>query len=127
MLTNNGVGVYTVKTDAFTIRQAQLETAMELLHWERLNTTEDIQFPIEVSLMDLKENRLIQIHEHNTQSTNLTIEDEYNTDKLCGYIEEHQIMMTKAEFGGCGKSFACKVHGDEGAQGPLRVPDEQTG
>ncbi|MFM7978197.1 MAG: hypothetical protein ACKPKO_02685 [Candidatus Fonsibacter sp.] len=27
LLTNNGIDVYTVKTDAFTIRQSQLETA----------------------------------------------------------------------------------------------------
>ena len=51
LLTDNGVDVYTVKTDAFTIRQSQLETAMKLLNWEedisswRLNSTEDIEFP----------------------------------------------------------------------------------
>ena len=39
--------------------------------------------------MALKENRLVQIHEHATQRIELTIEDEYDTEKLCGYIEEH--------------------------------------
>ena len=34
LLTDNGVDVYTVKTDAFTIRQSQLESAKELLNWE---------------------------------------------------------------------------------------------
>ncbi|MFM7979273.1 MAG: hypothetical protein ACKPKO_08150, partial [Candidatus Fonsibacter sp.] len=38
----------------------------------------------------------------------LTIADEYNTDKLCGYIEEHNRMMVNAEYGGCGKSYTCK-------------------
>ena len=114
LLTNNGVDVYTVKTDAFTIRQTQLETAMELLNWEdgignwRLNRTEDIKFPIEQSLMALKENRLAQIHEHTTQNIELAIEEEYNTDKLRGYIEEHKRMMIRAEYGGCGKSYTCK-------------------
>ena len=67
---------YTVKADAFTIRQTQLDTAMELLSWEdgtsnsRLNRTEDIEFPIEESVMALKENRLIEIHEHSTQNKN---------------------------------------------------------
>ncbi len=45
LLTENGVDVYTVKTDAFTIRQTPLNTAQYLLNWEegignwRLNRT----------------------------------------------------------------------------------------
>ncbi|MFM7984443.1 MAG: hypothetical protein ACKPKO_34470, partial [Candidatus Fonsibacter sp.] len=34
LLTDDGVDVYTVNTDAFTIRQSQLETARGLLNWE---------------------------------------------------------------------------------------------
>lgn len=34
LLTENGVDVYTAKTDAFTIRQMQLETARCRLNWE---------------------------------------------------------------------------------------------
>jgi hypothetical protein len=58
--------------------------------------------------MALKENRLVQIYEHATQSIELTIQDEYDADKLCGYIEEHKRMMIRAEYGGCGKSYTCK-------------------
>ncbi|MFM7978155.1 MAG: hypothetical protein ACKPKO_02470, partial [Candidatus Fonsibacter sp.] len=100
--------------DTFTIRQSQLETARGLLNWEegignwRLNRTEDIKIPIDEALMALKENRLVQIHDHTTQNIRLTIEDEYNTDNLCGYIEEHNQMMIRAEYGGCGKSYTCK-------------------
>ncbi|MFM7977937.1 MAG: hypothetical protein ACKPKO_01365, partial [Candidatus Fonsibacter sp.] len=114
LLTDNGVDVYTVKTDAFTTRQSQLETASGLLNWEegigswRLNRTKDIKFPIDESLMALKENHIVQIHRNTTQNIELAIEDEYNTDKLCGYIEEHKRMMIKAEYGGCGKSYTCK-------------------
>jgi hypothetical protein len=95
-LTDNGIDVYTVKTDAFTIRQSQLDNAKELLNWEegigswRLNRTDDIKFPIDETLMALKENRLVQIHDHATQRIELTVQDEYDTDKLCGYIEEHK-------------------------------------
>jgi hypothetical protein len=49
----------------------------------RLDRTDDIKFPIDEALMALKENRLVQIHEHATHNIELTIEDEYNTDKLC--------------------------------------------
>ena len=77
--------------------------------------------------MALKENRLVQIHEHATQRIELTIEDEYNTDNLCGYIEEHKSNMIKAEYGGCGKSYTCKTMGTKGAQGPLCMPYRQIG
>ncbi|MFM7982702.1 MAG: hypothetical protein ACKPKO_25605, partial [Candidatus Fonsibacter sp.] len=112
--TDIGVDIYTVKTDASTIRQSQLETARELLNWEdgkgnwRLNKTDDIKFPIDEALMALKENRIAQIHEHTLQNIERTIEDEYNTDKLCGYIEEHNRIMIRAEYSGCGKSYTCK-------------------
>ncbi|MFM7979362.1 MAG: hypothetical protein ACKPKO_08615, partial [Candidatus Fonsibacter sp.] len=117
LLTNNGIDVYTVKTDAFTIRQSQLETARGLLNWEdgigswRLNKTEDIKFPIDETLMALKENSLVQIHEHVARNVALTIQDEYDTDKLCGYVEEHNRIMIRAEYGGCGKSDTCKSMG----------------
>ncbi|MFM7977862.1 MAG: hypothetical protein ACKPKO_00990, partial [Candidatus Fonsibacter sp.] len=64
---------------------------------------------IDKALMALKENRLVQIHERTTQHTELTIEDEYNTDNLCGYIEEHNRIMIRAEYDGCGKSYTCKT------------------
>ena len=60
LLTDNGVDVYTVKTDAFTIRQSQWETAREQLNWEEgigdwwLNRTDDLKFRIDESLMALK-------------------------------------------------------------------------
>ena len=34
LLADNGVDVYTVKTDAFAIRQSQFESATDLLNWE---------------------------------------------------------------------------------------------
>ena len=95
LLKEEGVDACAVKTDAFTIQRTQVHEARGLLNWEggigswRLNRTEDIKFPIDESLMSLKENRLVQIHEHATQNIELTIKDEYDTDKLCGCIEEH--------------------------------------
>ncbi|MFM7989816.1 MAG: hypothetical protein ACKPKO_61930, partial [Candidatus Fonsibacter sp.] len=71
--------------------------------------------------MALNENRIVHIHEHTTQNIKLTIEDKYNTDKLCGYIEEHKRMMIKAE------SYTCKSMETRGAQGPVRMPCTQAG
>ncbi|MFM7978942.1 MAG: hypothetical protein ACKPKO_06460 [Candidatus Fonsibacter sp.] len=70
-----------------------MDTARGLLNWEdgignwRINRTEDIKLPTDETLMALKENRIVQIQEHTTQHIELTIKYEYNTDKLCGYIE----------------------------------------
>ena len=51
LLKENGVDVYTVKTDALTIPQSQVERAKEVSNWDegvgswRLYRTEDIKFP----------------------------------------------------------------------------------
>ena len=34
LLTNEGIDVFTVKTDAFTIEQSHVDYAKELLNWE---------------------------------------------------------------------------------------------
>ena len=114
LLTTEGIDVFTVKTDAFTIEQSQVDCAKELLNWEegigsyRLNRTEDIKFPMIESLLTLRDNRLAEIAAPNTTQIELSVEDEYDTDKLCGHIEEHKRMMIRAEYGGCGKSYTCK-------------------
>ena len=57
LLTENGVDVYAVKTDAFTIQQSQLEAAEELLTWQSnigswsRNMTEDIRFTTDKPLI----------------------------------------------------------------------------
>ena len=68
MLTEEGVGVYTVKRDAFTIQQARVDEARDLLNWEegigswKLNKNKHIKFPMDEPLMSLKENKLIELH-----------------------------------------------------------------
>ncbi|MFM7980849.1 MAG: hypothetical protein ACKPKO_16180, partial [Candidatus Fonsibacter sp.] len=67
LLTNEGVNVHTTKTDGFTIQQSQLDCARELMNWEdgigswRLNKTEDIKFPMDESLLTLRNKRLVEI------------------------------------------------------------------
>ena len=114
LLKENGVDVYTVKTDALTIPQSQVERAKEVLSWDegigswRLNRTEDIKFPQEDALLVLKENKKPEIAEPKTTPIELSLEDEYNTDKLCEYFEQHKRVMIRAEYAGCGKSYACE-------------------
>ena len=72
MLNENGVKVFTVKTDAFAIQKSNLEQASELLNWQegigswRLNRDSDIIFPTDESILRLRENKLIEIREHIT-------------------------------------------------------------
>ncbi len=114
LLEDNDIKVFTVKTDAFTIRQSQVEQAQEFLAWEegigtwRLNKTEDIKFPSnEECILTTTMNKLIVPVEFKSTNIPLTKEDEYDTDKLCGIMEQHKRVMIRAEYGGCGKSYAC--------------------
>ena len=65
LLTEEGIDVYTGRMDAFTIQQTQVHEARELLNWAegigswRLNKAEDIKFPMDESLMTLRENKVV--------------------------------------------------------------------
>ena len=92
----------------------QLETARELLRWDegsgswRLNDTKDIKYRVDESLLTLKQNTLVEIHEPRTLPIDLGAEDAYDLDGLRGHTEEHRnMMMIRAEYGGCGKSYTC--------------------
>jgi hypothetical protein len=60
LLQENGVDVYTVKTDAFTIPNARLEDAAELLNWDagigswRFSRSDDIKYPDADNFLGLK-------------------------------------------------------------------------
>ena len=110
----HGVEVYTVKTDAFTIPKACVEDAKEILNFGsgiggwRLSKwdADDIKFP--TTCLEMRENKSIEVQRMTVAPIPLTIADEYDLDKLCGYFELHRRVMVRAEFAGCGKSYACR-------------------
>jgi len=115
LLEANDIGVYTVKTDAFTIPKACITEAKELLNfgddigcWRTSKWDEDdgIKFP--TGSVEMKENTLIEVRRMTVEPISLTIADEYNTDKLCELFEKHRRVMIRAKFPGCGKSYACE-------------------
>ena len=59
-------------------------------------------------MIEFTENKLIDVKEYKTYPIELTIEDEYNTDKLCEYFEQHRRVMIRADYPGSGKSYACR-------------------
>ena len=116
LLEAHDITVYTVKTDAFTIPKVCLQEAEELLNfgqgigcWRNSKwdaDDDDIKLP--TGSIEMKENKLIEVQRCIAQPIDLSIADEYNLDKLCDYFELHRRVMVRAEFAGCGKSYACR-------------------
>ena len=38
----------------------------------------------------------------------MDVPDEYDTIYMCQWLEQHKRVLVRAEFAGCGKSYACK-------------------
>ena len=49
-----------------------------------------------------------QIHEPKIPPIELSLQDEYHTTKHCEYGGQHKRVMVRAEYAGCGKSYACE-------------------
>jgi hypothetical protein len=110
-LVDAGVKMHSVKTDCFTIPAECEAKAREVLAFDqgigtwRVSKTDDIIFPFDnlkcVELEDIEFSHLV------TQE--LAIADEWNTDEMCDHFEQQRRVMVRAEFAGCGKSYACKA------------------
>jgi hypothetical protein len=109
-LIENGVEVFSVKTDAFTIRANQFYKAKKLLHFSsiiggwRNSKTEDICFPSQPYTMKINHEINIPIHKFETVPLN----DEFDVDEICNIFEKHKRVMVRADLPGSGKSFACE-------------------
>jgi hypothetical protein len=113
-----GIKVYTVKTDAFTIKKKDLPKAIEILNikgqddkkeigdWRISNEGIDIKFPHE--RITMVSNALPEIKEQAFDEIPITVEQEYDTDYLCSLFEEKKRMIIRAELPGSGKSYACE-------------------
>jgi len=110
-LTQNNINIYSVKTDCFTIRASDLERALTLLPFDqghgtwRVSKMDDINYPYEK--LTIRQARSFSYS--NLKTTEIKIKDEWNTEELCEIFEKHRRVMVRAEYAGCGKSFACKA------------------
>ena len=92
----------------------------ELLNWSRdiggwrISKSKDINFPQAGPLLNLRPNKLFEIEPHETEEIPLTAEQEYDTEQLCKYFEERKRVMIRAEYAGCGKSYACDAMKERG-------------
>ena len=89
MLINNGVDVFSVKTDAFTIRECDIDKARELVEFNndiggwRVSKTDDYKLPQDNFKMII--NKEIQITEPTAER--VEIQNEWDTQEICNVFE----------------------------------------
>ena len=109
-LYQNGVNVFSVKTDAFTRQRSHTTKARELLIFNneiggwRVSNDESIKFP--TVDYEVSQNELIQIPAY--ESKTIDIVDEYDTDNIIEVIEQHNPIMVRGALPGTGKSYICQ-------------------
>ena len=118
LLTNNGIEVYSVKSDAFTIHEATLNAVRgmptHLLRYLRqgiLNfdnqignwrvSGKNINFPNEK--YKYKNNQFIHVAVQ--ENISIDVADEWDTQNICEQILECNPCMIRAKFAGSGKSY----------------------
>ncbi len=111
ILDKAGVNMYSVKTDCSTIPAESEANAREVLSFDqgigswRVSKTSDIIFPFE----NLTRNELQYIEFTHLVTHELAVNDEWDVNEMCDHFETHRRVMVRAEFAGCGKSYACKA------------------
>jgi len=110
-LTKAGVPIFSVKTDCFTIPPESLDKAQEILSFDqgigswRVSKTEDIIYPFE----NLTRTQLGDIEFKHLETQDLAVSNEWDVGEMCDHFEQRKRVMIRAEFAGCGKSYACKA------------------
>ena len=110
-LDQTGVKIYSVKPDCFTIPAESEAKAREVLSFDsgigswRVTKTEDIIFPFD----NLNRDELEDIEFKHFETHQLAVNNEWDVNEMCDHFEKHRGVMVRAEFAGCGKTFACKA------------------
>ena len=110
ILKDNDISIYSVKTDCFVIKSQDLDKAKSLLNFDnglgswRLSKTSDINIPS--SYINITNCVTIPIDDLTT--TQLQVNDEYDTHEICQLVEQHKRVVDRADLPGSGKSYACK-------------------
>ena len=107
--------VFSAKTDCFTVLVEQEDSTREISEtsedqvskigsW-RVSKRGDVTLPFET----LQVKQLTTPKVAKAVRRNVPVQDEWNTDELCDLFSEHRRVMVRAEYAGCGKSYACKA------------------
>ena len=109
-LVNNGIDVWSVKTDAFVIRQEHLSKAKKAITFNsniggwRHEKGKSIIPPTEQHRQ--KENTLTTIPEYKNET--LEIKDEWDTESITKQITQHSPLIIRSKYAGGGKSHIAK-------------------
>ena len=109
-LHQNGINVFSVKTDAFVIQRSDITKARELLIFNneiggwRVSNDESIKFP--TVDYEVSQNELIQVPVY--ESKTIDIVDEYDTDNIIEIIKEHNPIMVRGALPGTGNHINVK-------------------
>ena len=107
-----GINVYSVKSDAFTIKKEDLELARKTIHFSsdiggwRLSKTENINIPSK--MFSIKENDKVDIE--NPKFERININNEWDIDEICNNIIKYKHVMIRADLQGSGKNICGSTH-----------------
>jgi len=126
ILKNNGVSVYSVKTDAFTIDKTNLEKVKGLLTFTpeigSWRNSKDENIIVPSHNFETKMNVLMPIPKYETNK--IKIEDEWNTEEICDAFIKNKRIIVRATLPGCGKSYACQKNERSRTQNIIRVSNQ---
>ena len=105
-LTKSNIKVFSIKTDALTIKNDDLDLAQQLLDfepglgkWRHSKTGKDIIFPTKP--LEKRVTHLTQLPQKTIITHPLSIQEEYNTEYICkDIIEKHNIILIRAKYAG---------------------------
>lgn len=115
-LRGHGIEVFSVKSDALTIRKEDLDKARSLITFSlgiggwRVSKEDEINFPLEGFRQIKNEEVTIEV----PSFERVHIKDEYDTDELCRVFEKYKRVVVRGSMPGCGKSYACEKMKERG-------------
>ena len=111
-LTKNNSKVFSIKTDALTIKHDDLDLLdfePGLGKWRHSKTGKDIIFP--TNPLEKRVPNLTQLPQKAIITHPLSIQEEYNTEYICkDIIEKHNIIVIRAKYADSGKSYICLLY-----------------
>ena len=130
-LRQHNISIFSIKTDALTIRSEHLELVKELLDfspgigkWRHSKTGADIKFPTKP--LHNFDNKLIKISKPEINNIPITIEQEYDTEYICKeIIEKTQNFIDPRKIRRKWKIVYLRIYGESWPQSIIRVSDER--
>ena len=106
----NGIQVFSIKNDAFTIENKDIDNVKSILNlnsgignW-RISKTKDIIYPS--IKLDYKQNLNIQVSK--LEINEIKVDDEYDTTTICKNFIDNKRVFVMGLYPGTGKSYLCE-------------------